>query len=88
MRLYDTLSSGKRVFTPIDNNCVKLYACGPTVYDLAHIGNARSAVVYDMLFRILGSIYEKVIYVRNITDVDDKIINAAAAGYGYILFIR
>ncbi|SCV63861.1 Cysteine--tRNA ligase [Anaplasma phagocytophilum] len=78
MKLYDTFSAAKRVFDPIDRACVKIYACGPTVYDLAHIGNARSAVVYDVLFRLLKELYSEVIYVRNITDVDDKIINAAA----------
>lgn len=78
MKLYDTLSGKQRTFEPIDSSCVRVYACGPTVYDLAHIGNARSAVVYDMLFRLLSELYPKVIYVRNITDIDDKIINAAA----------
>ncbi|MDB1135382.1 cysteine--tRNA ligase [Candidatus Anaplasma sp. TIGMIC] len=79
MKLYDTLSSTKKPFVPIDEACVRLYACGPTVYDLAHIGNARSAVVYDMLFRLLKEKYKNVVYVRNITDVDDKIIDAAEA---------
>lgn len=78
MKLYDTLSGQHRDFEPIDCSCVRIYACGPTVYDLAHIGNARSAVVYDVLFRLLSELYPRVVYVRNITDVDDKIINAAA----------
>ncbi|WP_045809325.1 cysteine--tRNA ligase [Candidatus Neoehrlichia procyonis] len=77
MKIYDTLRSAKVQFTPIDENHIKLYVCGPTVYDYAHIGNARSIVVYDVLFRILNTIYPKVTYVRNITDIDDKIVNAA-----------
>ncbi|MGN7661396.1 MAG: cysteine--tRNA ligase [Anaplasma sp.] len=77
MRLYDTLHAGERVFSPIDSKRVGVYVCGPTVYDLAHIGNARSAVVYDVLFRLLKALYSEVVYVRNITDIDDKIINAA-----------
>ncbi|QJC27510.1 cysteine--tRNA ligase [Anaplasma platys] len=78
MKLYDTLSGKEQAFEPIDRSCVRVYACGPTVYDLAHIGNARSAVVYDVLFRLLSELYPKVVYVRNITDIDDKIIHAAA----------
>ncbi|MGN7678301.1 MAG: cysteine--tRNA ligase [Anaplasma sp.] len=79
MRLYDTLHAKERVFAPIDSKRVGIYVCGPTVYDLAHIGNARSAVVYDVLFRLLKALYSEVVYVRNITDIDDKIINAAHA---------
>jgi cysteinyl-tRNA synthetase len=62
-------------FDPIDQNAVRLYVCGPTVYDFAHVGNARPVIVFDVLFRLLRHIYgpEHVIYVRNITDVDDKI---------------
>ncbi|MEH0831460.1 cysteine--tRNA ligase [Anaplasma bovis] len=76
MKLYDTLSSGKTCFMPLNSDCVKMYVCGPTVYDFVHLGNMRSAVAYDILFRLLKALYPKVIYVRNITDIDDKIINA------------
>ena len=78
LRLYDTLTKEKRPFTPLDPNNVRMYACGPTVYDFAHIGNGRAAIVFDVLFRVLRHRYgaEHVTYVRNITDVDDK-INAA-----------
>src|SRR3712207_3490892 len=67
-------------FAPIDPKNVRMYVCGPTVYDFAHIGNSRPAIVFDVLFRLLRHLYgaEHVIYVRNITDVDDK-INARAA---------
>jgi cysteinyl-tRNA synthetase len=80
LRLYDTLTREKRPFQPLDPNRVRLYVCGPTVYDFAHIGNARPAIVFDVLFRLLRHRYgaEHVTYVRNITDVDDK-INARAA---------
>src|SRR6266568_8724337 len=80
LKLYDTLSREKRVFTPIDPANVRMYVCGPTVYDFAHIGNARPVIVFDVLFRLLRHIYgaDHVTYVRNITDVDDK-INARAA---------
>ncbi|QXK92354.1 cysteine--tRNA ligase [Neoehrlichia mikurensis] len=77
MKIYDTLRAAKVQFFPLDKNHVKLYVCGPTVYDYAHIGNARSIVVYDVLFRLLSTLYNKVTYVRNITDIDDKIINTA-----------
>lgn len=76
--IYNTLKREKQVFTPLNPERVTLYACGPTVYNYAHIGNARPAVIFDLLFRILSSLYPKVVYARNITDVDDK-INAAAA---------
>lgn len=76
--LTNSLSRKKDLFQPIDANHIRLYACGPTVYDRAHLGNARAAVVYDMLFRLLKVRYGKVSYVRNITDVDDKIIKAAS----------
>jgi cysteinyl-tRNA synthetase len=76
--LYNTLKREKQVFIPQDPGRVTLYACGPTVYNYAHIGNARPAVIFDLLFRLLSRLYAKVIYARNITDVDDK-INAAAA---------
>ena len=80
LRLYDTLTRDKRVFIPIDPARVRMYVCGPTVYDFAHIGNARPVIVFDVLFRLLRHIYGEthVTYVRNITDVDDK-INARAA---------
>jgi cysteinyl-tRNA synthetase len=83
LRLYDTLTREKRVFTPIDPARVRMYVCGPTVYDFAHIGNARPVIVFDVLFRLLRHIYgpDHVTYVRNITDVDDK-INARAAERG------
>lgn len=77
--LTNSLTRSKDEFKPIDADNVKLYACGPTVYDRAHLGNARSAVVYDVFYRVLKEIYPKVTYVRNITDVDDKIIAAAKA---------
>jgi len=78
--LYNTLSRQKEEFVPIDAQNVRLYACGPTVYNYAHIGNARPAVVFDLLARVLRHIYgaEHVTYTRNITDIDDKIIQAAA----------
>ena len=83
LRLYDTLTREKRLFTPIDPSHVRMYVCGPTVYDFAHIGNARPVIVFDVLFRLLRHLYgaEHVVYVRNITDVDDK-INARAAERG------
>jgi len=80
LRLYNTLTRGKEDFAPIDPRAVRLYVCGPTVYDFAHIGNARPVIVFDVLFRLLRHVYgaSHVTYVRNITDVDDK-INARAA---------
>jgi cysteinyl-tRNA synthetase len=83
LRLYDTLTREKRVFTPLDAARVRMYVCGPTVYDFAHIGNARPVIVFDVLFRLLKYLakekgWGEVVYVRNITDVDDK-INARAA---------
>jgi cysteinyl-tRNA synthetase len=80
LKLYDTLTREKRPFTPLDPSRVRMYVCGPTVYDFAHIGNARPVIVFDVLFRLLRHLYgaEHVTYVRNITDVDDK-INARAA---------
>jgi len=83
LKLYDTLTREKRVFTPIDPQRVRMYVCGPTVYDFAHIGNARPVIVFDVLFRLLRHIYgaDHVTYVRNVTDVDDK-INARAAERG------
>jgi cysteinyl-tRNA synthetase len=83
LSLYSTLSRSKEVFTPIDPGNVRMYVCGPTVYDLAHIGNARPVIVFDVLYRLLRHTYGEghVKYVRNITDVDDK-INAAAKAKG------
>jgi len=80
LKLYDTLTREKRIFTPLDPSNVRMYVCGPTVYDFAHVGNARPVIVFDVLFRLLRHLYgaEHVTYVRNITDVDDK-INARAA---------
>jgi cysteinyl-tRNA synthetase len=80
LKLYDTLTREKRTFVPIDPARVRMYVCGPTVYDYAHIGNARPVIVFDVLFRLLRHVYgaDHVTYVRNITDVDDK-INARAA---------
>jgi cysteinyl-tRNA synthetase len=80
LKLYDTLTREKRIFKPIDPANVRMYVCGPTVYDFAHIGNARPAIVFDVLFRLLRHLYgaDHVTYVRNITDVDDKINTRAA----------
>ncbi len=78
--LTNTLSKNKEEFIPLDPLHIKMYVCGPTVYDRPHLGNARSAVVFDVLYRLLKEVYPKVTYVRNITDVDDKIIAAAEAG--------
>ena len=80
LSIYDTLTREKRAFAPLDPERVRMYVCGPTVYDFAHIGNARPVIVFDVLFRLLRHLYgaERVLYVRNITDVDDK-INARAA---------
>lgn len=79
LKLYNTLTRRREVFRPLDPKNVRMYVCGPTVYDYAHIGNARPVIVFDVLFRLLRQIYgpEHVTYVRNITDVDDKIIAAA-----------
>ena len=79
LQIYDTFSNEKKLFEPIDPSNVRMYVCGPTVYDFPHVGNARPVIVFDLLFRLLRRIYgiDNVTYVRNITDVDDKIINAA-----------
>lgn len=79
LKLYNTLTRSKVDFTPIDPKNVRMYVCGPTVYDFAHIGNARPVIVFDVLYRLLRHIYGEnhVTYARNITDVDDK-INARA----------
>jgi cysteinyl-tRNA synthetase len=83
LRLYNTLTRAKEDFVPIDPGNVRLYVCGPTVYDYAHIGNARPVIVFDLLFRLLRQHYgeDAVTYVRNITDVDDKINARAARDY-------
>ncbi|MCB1706818.1 MAG: cysteine--tRNA ligase [Halioglobus sp.] len=80
LKLYNTLSGRKEVFEPLVPDTVTMYVCGPTVYNLAHIGNARPVVVFDTLFRLLQTHYDNVTYARNITDVDDKIIAAARDG--------
>jgi len=83
LRLYNTLTRTKEAFAPIDPENVRMYVCGPTVYDFAHIGNARPVIVFDVLFRLLRHLYgdDRVTYVRNITDVDDKINARAARDY-------
>ena len=77
LKIHNTLSGTKEVFAPVDKQHVRVYACGPTVYNFAHIGNARMAVVFDTFVRTLRFLYPKVTYVSNITDIDDKIIEAA-----------
>ncbi|MCE2716852.1 MAG: cysteine--tRNA ligase [Pseudomonadota bacterium] len=81
LHLFNTLTKKDEPFSPINADNIGMYVCGPTVYDLAHLGNARPVVVFDVLFRLLRSQYPQVTYVRNITDVDDK-INAAALASG------
>jgi cysteinyl-tRNA synthetase len=83
LRFYNTLTREKADFVPLDPSNVRVYACGPTVYDFAHIGNARPVIVFDLLFRLLRHVYgeDHVTYVRNITDVDDKINARAARDY-------
>jgi cysteinyl-tRNA synthetase len=83
LRIYDTLTKEKRIFVPLDPANVRMYVCGPTVYDFAHIGNARPVIVFDVLFRLLRHIYGEnhVTYVRNITDVDDKINDRAVRDF-------
>ncbi len=80
LTIYDSMAREKRVFEPADPSRVTMYVCGPTVYSYAHIGNARSAVAFDLLYRVLRARYgaDHVVYARNITDIDDKIIKAAA----------
>ena len=79
LTLHNTLSNKEEKIIPRKQDSISMYVCGPTVYERPHIGNIRSAVFYDLLFRILKSVYTNVTYVRNITDVDDKIINTAKA---------
>jgi len=78
LMLYNTMSRRKELFEPIDPDRITMYVCGPTVYNRVHIGNARPVVVFDTLFRVLQSLYPQVVYARNITDIDDKIMTAAA----------
>jgi cysteinyl-tRNA synthetase len=80
IRLYNTLSGEKEPFQPLTPERVTMYVCGPTVYNLAHIGNARPVVVFDALYRLLQTGFDEVVYARNITDIDDKIIAAARDG--------
>ena len=77
LRLYNSLSNSLEDFITLDEDNIRIYACGPTVYASPHVGNARPLVIFDVLFRLLKELYPKVTYVRNITDVDDK-INARA----------
>ena len=77
LKIHNTLTGTKEIFTPVDESHVRVYACGPTVYNFAHIGNARMAVVNDLLINVLRTQFKKVTYVSNITDIDDKIIEAA-----------
>jgi cysteinyl-tRNA synthetase len=77
LKLTNSLTRKKELFKPLDPNKITMYACGPTVYDSPHVGNARTLVIFDTLYRVLNKIYGKVDYVRNITDVDDKIIDAS-----------
>jgi len=77
LRLHNTCTGTKEVFTPRDRERVTMYVCGPTVYNYVHIGNARPVVVFDCLYRLLSALYPQVVYARNITDIDDKIIDAA-----------
>ena len=75
--LTNNLSNKREQFVPMDENNVRMYVCGPTVYNDPHIGNARPLVIFDILYKVLKNKFKSVNYVRNITDVDDKIINFA-----------
>src|ERR1700743_3664512 len=77
IHIYNTLTRSKEEFKPLDPQHIRMYVCGPTGYDFAHVGNARPVVVFDTLYRLLKRHYPKVTYVRNITDVDDKIMAEA-----------
>ena len=79
--LTNNLTNKKEHFIPLDNKNVGMYVCGPTVYDDPHIGNARPLVIFDILFKLLKNKFEKVSYVRNITDIDDKIIKSSQDQY-------
>src|SRR5215470_1277740 len=83
LTIYNTAAREKQLFKPIDPKNVRMYVCGPTVYDFAHIGNARPVIVFDVLFRLLRHLYgeKHVTYVRNVTDVDDKINDRAARDF-------
>ena len=76
IKLHNSIRRQKEIFAPIDPNNVRMYLCGPTVYDRAHIGNARNVIMFDVLYRLLRQVYgtEQVTYVRNFTDVDDTFI--------------
>ena len=77
LKITNSLTRKKELFKPINSKKITMYACGPTVYDNPHVGNARTLVVFDVLFRVLKLVYGNVNYVRNITDIDDKIIEAS-----------
>ncbi|MBP6543658.1 MAG: cysteine--tRNA ligase, partial [Piscinibacter sp.] len=77
LRIHNTLSRDIETFTPIDPNHVRMYVCGMTIYDLCHVGHARFLLVFDMVYRWLRTLGYQVTYVRNITDIDDKIIKRA-----------
>ena len=77
IKIFNTINKKKEVFTPVIKNSVTMYVCGPTVYSHPHIGNARAAIIPDILFRVLKKKFKEVTYIRNITDVDDKISEAA-----------
>ena len=87
IKIYNTFSKKLESFDPIDNNNIRIYVCGPTVYDLIHIGNARPIVIFDVLVRLMRETFPKVTYVRNITDVDDK-INTQAYDYKFVFTIN
>ena len=89
-QFYDTYSNTKKIFTPLDSSNVRMYVCGPTVYDYAHVGNARPVIVFDIVYRMLQLKYgaDHVTYVRNITDVDDKIIEASNSLNEDITFVN
>ena len=78
IKIFNTINRKKEDFVPVKKDSVNMYVCGPTVYSHPHIGNARAAIVPDILFRVLKTKYKNVVYIRNITDVDDKISNAAS----------
>ena len=88
IKLHNTLIRKKQTFVPLDENNVRLYLCGPTVYDRAHLGNARNVIMFDVLYRLLIETYgiDSITYVRNFTDIDDKINNKSFNKYLCILF--
>jgi len=77
IKIFNTINKKKEIFEPVNHKKIYMYVCGPTVYSHPHIGNARAAIVPDVLLRVLRKNYDEVIYIRNITDVDDKISDAA-----------